>query len=78
MSIHFRPDDFTQVNFDINISMIEQVLGLLSSQPDENVSDLFCGLGKFFTTTGEVHRNSMRHRRIRKTGRKSEKQCLSK
>ena len=47
IEIHFRPDDFTQVNFDINNAMVARVIELLAPQPGDNVLDLFCGLGNF-------------------------------
>jgi 23S rRNA (uracil1939-C5)-methyltransferase len=45
--IHFEPSDFTQVNLDLNRSMVDRALALLDPQPDERVLDLFCGLGNF-------------------------------
>ena len=47
IDIQFRPDDFTQVNFDINEKMIDRVIEMLDLQSDERVLDLFCGLGNF-------------------------------
>lgn len=47
LSIAFQPSDFTQVNAELNRSMLKLAMQLL--QPDENdqVLDLFCGLGNF-------------------------------
>ena len=45
--IGFEPTDFTQVNLDLNRRMVDQALDLLDPQPDEQVLDLFCGLGNF-------------------------------
>ncbi|KAA6185631.1 23S rRNA (uracil(1939)-C(5))-methyltransferase RlmD [Thiohalocapsa marina] len=45
--IGFDPTDFTQVNLELNRRMVDQALALLDVQPDEQVLDLFCGLGNF-------------------------------
>ncbi len=47
LGIEFEPTDFTQVNLELNRSMVDQALGLLDVQPDERVLDLFCGVGNF-------------------------------
>jgi 23S rRNA (uracil1939-C5)-methyltransferase len=47
VTMPFRPSDFTQVNHQINRVLVVKALGLLDVQPDENVLDLFCGLGNF-------------------------------
>ncbi|WP_373507256.1 23S rRNA (uracil(1939)-C(5))-methyltransferase RlmD [Thiocapsa sp.] len=47
LRIEFEPTDFTQVNLELNRSMLDQALALLDVQADERVLDLFCGLGNF-------------------------------
>ena len=43
----FRPNDFTQVNVDINRVLLRRALQLLDPKPGERIGDLFCGLGNF-------------------------------
>ena len=47
LSLAFQPNDFTQVNSDINQQMIQRAVSLLELRPDDRVLDLFCGLGNF-------------------------------
>lgn len=47
LTLNFLPADFTQVNTDINRQMISRALDLLEISPDEQVLDLFCGVGNF-------------------------------
>ncbi len=43
----FMPYHFTQVNFKVNKRMIEQAINWLDLQEEDEVLDLFCGLGNF-------------------------------
>ncbi len=43
----FHPQDFTQVNLEINSLMLKQAISLLKLNGDESILDLFCGLGNF-------------------------------
>jgi 23S rRNA (uracil1939-C5)-methyltransferase len=43
----FRPTDFTQVNHQINATLVSRAVRLLDPQPGDRVADLFCGLGNF-------------------------------
>ena len=47
VAFSFKPTDFTQVNIDINRSMVSRVMTLLDPQSDDCVLDLFCGIGNF-------------------------------
>lgn len=43
----FKPTDFTQVNHEINRTLVSRALRLLDVQKTDRVADLFCGLGNF-------------------------------
>lgn len=47
VTIHFLPTDFLQINGPLNERMVARALELLQPQADEDVLDLFCGLGNF-------------------------------
>jgi 23S rRNA (uracil1939-C5)-methyltransferase len=47
ITLQFGPVDFIQVNGAINARMVEAALGLLAPTPEDEVLDLFCGLGNF-------------------------------
>lgn len=47
VSFEFWPTGFIQINAAINRNMVKQAVLLLDPQPDENIIDLFCGLGNF-------------------------------
>ena len=47
LELYFQPTDFTQVNTDINRQMIRQALELLDLNKEDQVLDLFCGIGNF-------------------------------
>lgn len=46
-TLAFEPQDFIQVNADINEKMIAQALDWLALDESDKVLDLFCGLGNF-------------------------------
>ena len=47
LQLNFEPNDFTQVNAEINHKMIQRTLELLDVSADDRILDLFCGLGNF-------------------------------
>jgi 23S rRNA (uracil1939-C5)-methyltransferase len=47
LAMPFRPTDFTQVNHAMNQALVGRALRLLAPEPDDEVVDLFCGLGNF-------------------------------
>ena len=47
INIYFKPIDFTQINVEINQQMINLALELLEVDENDEVLDLFCGVGNF-------------------------------
>lgn len=47
LRIYFEPKDFIQVNHKVNESMIKQAIDWLALKEEDQVLDLFCGLGNF-------------------------------
>jgi 23S rRNA (uracil1939-C5)-methyltransferase len=58
ITMPFKPTDFTQVNHQINGTLVSRALRLLDAHAGERVIDWFCGLGNFTlpiaTQAGEV------------------------
>lgn len=46
-TLHFLPNDFTQVNSELNRLMLARALEMLDLNSSDRVLDLFCGLGNF-------------------------------
>lgn len=47
LALDFHPQDFIQVNPDVNVQMVRQAIDLLALKGNERVLDLFCGIGNF-------------------------------
>jgi 23S rRNA (uracil1939-C5)-methyltransferase len=47
LSYPFKPNEFTQVNPQINQVMIRRAMQLLQPQANETIADFFCGIGNF-------------------------------
>ncbi len=47
LELGFHPQDFIQVNPEVNAKMIAQAITWLALKGDERVLDLFCGIGNF-------------------------------
>ncbi len=47
VSYQFLPNDFTQVNYNINQKMISRAIDWLQVEGEHRVLDLFCGIGNF-------------------------------
>lgn len=47
LRFYFEPLDFIQVNGPLNQQMVRRALELLEPRADDNILDLFCGLGNF-------------------------------
>ena len=45
--VEFQPSDFTQVNPEINRDMLDRAIDFLQLNENDQVLDLFCGLGNF-------------------------------
>jgi 23S rRNA (uracil1939-C5)-methyltransferase len=47
LTLAFGPNDFTQVNLELNRLMVARALAQLDPGPTDRVVDLFCGIGNF-------------------------------
>ncbi|MER2470924.1 23S rRNA (uracil(1939)-C(5))-methyltransferase RlmD [Photorhabdus laumondii] len=54
LKLVFSPRDFIQVNDLVNQQMVAQAIEWLDLQPNDNVLDLFCGMGNFTLPIGRI------------------------
>lgn len=47
LTMPYRPNDFTQINSEVNELMVRRAIQWLDPQKNEIIADLFCGLGNF-------------------------------
>ncbi len=47
LRLDFKPNEFTQINYQLNEKMVNQTLSLLDLHSTDCVLDLFCGVGNF-------------------------------
>lgn len=47
INFEFRPEQFVQVNAEMNAKMLTQALAWLDLKPEDRLLDLFCGIGNF-------------------------------
>jgi len=47
IDVHFLPNDFTQVNSELNRLMVARAVELLELDANDRILDLFCGIGNF-------------------------------
>ena len=47
LAIGFHPMDFTQINREMNLMIVDRVIQMLDLKKNDSVLDLFCGLGNF-------------------------------
>jgi 23S rRNA (uracil1939-C5)-methyltransferase len=52
LALEFSPTDFTQVNAEVNQTLVDQAVKYLAPQRGDNILDLFCGLGNFTLALG--------------------------
>ncbi|HBC57695.1 MAG TPA: 23S rRNA (uracil(1939)-C(5))-methyltransferase RlmD [Gammaproteobacteria bacterium] len=47
LRLHFKPNEFTQINYELNEKMVNHTLSLLALDSEDCLLDLFCGVGNF-------------------------------
>ncbi len=57
LTLTFSPQDFIQVNDNVNQQMVAKALAWLDLQPEDRVLDLFCGMGNFTLPMGKFVEN---------------------